>query len=187
MRTLLFISFLLTTTSALGQMTLQDIEDKVIVQRIEFIKTKTDSFLLTHFKKNIRPKFQFDFLSCGYFRGESRSIYQFLNSDKPEPDDLNSLTHFYIFFDKGINLMADIGIWFYQYQDIKMEFKTISDSLKYEALNTIYNKELITKIKTKIIDLKLKRPYFIIQVYEKRRTFDIILKDKSLPHNYFLT
>lgn len=168
-------------------MSLQDIEDKKIVHRIEFIKAKTDSFLLTHFKGNIKPKFEFDFPSCGYFRGELRSIYQFLNSDKPDPDDLNNLTHYYNFFDRRINLNTDIGIWFYQYKDIKMEFQTTSDSLKFEALDKVYNKGLINKIMAKIIQLKLKSPYIVIQVDEKRRTFDLILKDKSLPHNFFIT
>jgi hypothetical protein len=187
MKTLLFISLLLTATCTVGQMTLQEVENKNVVKRIEFIKAKTDSFLLTHFKGNVRSKFQLDFLSCGYFRGEFRSIYQFLNSDKPEPKELNSLTHYYDFVDKSINLKTNVGIWFYEYKDIEMQFQTISDSLNYEALSKIYNKGIYSRIKAKIIELKLKNPFTIIQVDEKNRTFNIILKDKALPHNYFIT
>jgi hypothetical protein len=168
-------------------MVLQDVEDEKIVQRIEFIKAKTDSFLLTHFKKNIQSKFQFDFRSCGYFRGEFHSIYQFLNSDKPKPDDLYNLTHSYDFIDKNINLKTDVDIWLYQYQDIKIQFHTTTDSLKYEALNKIYNKGLISKIKARTAELKLKYPYIEIYVDEKAKTFTIILKDKSLPHNFYIT
>jgi hypothetical protein len=182
----LFISVLLIWTSSIGQVALENVQEEKLIQRIELIKIKTDSFLLTPFKTNVRSKFKLDFVSCGYFRGEFHSTYHFLNSDKPDPMDLNDLTHAYTFFDKEINLQTDITIQYRDYDGVKMRFQGTVDSLTFEALNRIYNKGFINKIKAKNTQLKLKNPYVQIQVDEADKTFEIILKDKFLPHNYFI-
>src|SRR5687768_1380343 len=133
MKARLFISFFLVSFFSFGQAAIGDIEDKKMLQKIEFIKAKTDSFLLTNFQKRVKSKFQFEFLNCGYFNGEMRFAYQFLNSDKSEVTDINNLTHNYSFLDKDLNLSTDIDIYFYEDESIGVRFQTTEDSLKYAA------------------------------------------------------
>ena len=186
MKIFLFMSFLLAATCLKGQMSINDIQDKKIAHRIEFIKAKTDSFLLTHFTKDIRSKFQFEFSDSGFFQGEFRYSYGFLNETIHNVEGVNNTTHYYVFFDKSIGLKTEIGIWFYQDEKIKMDFEQKSDSLIFKALSNIYKEGLFKKIKAQIVAHKLKNPYTVIQVHKKEGTFDIILKDKSLPHNFFI-
>ncbi len=157
------------------------------MDRVKFIKAKTDSFLFAHFQKKIVSKFQFEFSGCGYVRGEMRSVYQFLNSDNPEPSDINNLTHNYSFFDKEINLTTDIDIYYNQDQNIELRFQTLEDSLRYEALSNIYKRGLLNRIKAKAKEAKFKNAYVRIEVDKIRNTFNIILKDKVLPHTFFIT
>ena len=187
MRPQLFILFCFIQISSFGQMRLNDITDKSILDRIEFIKVKTDSFLLGHFNARTKSKFKFEFLKCGYLRGEFRSVYERLNIDKPEPLDLNNLTHHYSFIDKDINLLTDIDVYYFEVTDIEIRFQTSVDSLKYEALNKIYNQGLLPKIMRKINETRLKDPFVIIEVDKIKSTFNIILKDKNLPHNFFIS
>ena len=167
-------------------MTLQEIEDKKIVERIKFIKAKTDSFILISFTKKNRTKFQWEFQNCGYFQGEAHYIYQSLNSDKPNPDDLKNLTHNYSFFDREINLKTDLDIYFFECKGIEVRFQTTVDSLRYVALNKIYNHGLFSRIKAKATEVKFRNPYIVIQTDKKAKTVFVILKDKILPHNFFI-
>jgi hypothetical protein len=186
MKPLIFILLLFICISSFGQMTVNDIQDKKIKERIKFLKSKTDSFLLSKFSKIIKRKLSFDFTSCGFFMGEIRENYQFLNSNKFEPLDINNLTHSYSFIDKGINLKIDIDIYFEQYKIVEIRFQKISDSLKFISLDKIYNKGFLQKIKQRIKEAKLKQYYVEIDIDEKQKTFNIILKDKLLPHKYFI-
>ena len=125
-------------------------------------------------------------MNCGYLRGEFHSVYERLNIDGPDPLDLTNLTHNYTFTDKEINIQADIDIYYFEGTDIEIRFQTTVDSLKYEALNKIYNTGLLIKIKTKIKETRFKNPYIIIDVDKKHNIYSLILKDKNLPHNFFI-
>jgi hypothetical protein len=186
MKPLIFILLLFICISSFGQMTVNDIQDKRIKERIKFVKSKTDFFLLNKFSKSVKRKFSFAFTSCGFFIGEMRENYQFLNSNKFEPLDINNLTHNYSFIDTAINLKVDIDTYFEQYKIIEIRFQKISDSLKFISLDKIYNKGFLQKVKRKIAEVKLKQYYIEIDIDEKQKTFNIILKDKLLSHKYFI-
>jgi hypothetical protein len=188
MKTLLVLLFIIICHRSVGQSTINEVVDKRIKERIEFIKAKTDSFLFKWFPKNATPNFKFDFKSCGYFMGEFHSMYGFLNSDKRKVEDINYLNHYYNFFDKSINLITNISVSFYFSWDGRSEIspEAKSDVLILAALKKIYNKGLLEKIKARIIKSKFENPYTIIEVDEKNYKFNIILKDKNLPHNYFI-
>jgi len=186
MKPLLTILFAVIYLYSFGQKTLHDIKDKTILDRIEFIKSKTDSFLLSHFQNRIKPKFQFEFLHCGYTNGEFLRWYGYLDSTDDRPNEINNVRHNYSFTDKDINLNCDINVYFYQYNSIELHFQTTVDSLKFTALDKIYNQGQFQKIKAKIQEVKFKQYYTVIQVNSKLLTYDIIVKDKSLPHNYFI-
>ena len=186
MRTFFLIFAFLNSISSLAQKTLKDVEDKKIMARIVFIKAKTDSFLLSSFDKKIRSNFVLNFPSCGYYRGELHFLYQFLNSDQPNPSDINNSTHYYKFTDSNIGLNTEIGIYFYEYNGTETKFSTIGDSLMFDALNKLYNKGLVKKALEKISSLRLKNPYTVIEIDKSQKAYNIILKDKYLPHNFII-
>jgi hypothetical protein len=186
MKSLLIIPLFLFSVYSFGQMTVSDIKDKTIQDRVNFLKSKTDSFLLSMFSKTLRQNFKFEFTNCGFFMGEMREIYQFLNSRKFEPTDINNLTHNYSFFDKKINLKTSLDIYLYQDNNFEIQFQKTIDSLTFLSLDKIYNKGLLQKIMTKIKESKFKQHYTEIQIDNKTKTFNIVLKDGILPHKYFI-
>lgn len=182
----LFILFLISCCCSFGQMTMQDIDDKKTLSRIEFIKANTDSFLLRHFEKKIQSKFKFEYSHSRIDYGDMLISYQSVNSLKAPLENISGVIHNYKFLDKGINLKTNINIYFWKYKAIGMWFNSNEDSLNYEALNKIYNKGLLPKIKEKIIEAKLKDPYTEIEADIKNNRFYIILKDRSSPHNFYI-
>jgi len=186
MKSLIFIPLFFTSIWTSGQVTISDIKDKVIQERVMFVKAKTDSFLFSKFSKKIRPDFKFEFTNCRFLAGEMWENYQFLNANKFEPLDINNLTHNYSFFDKLINLKTDIDIYLYQDKSFDIQFQKTTDSLKFLSLDKIYNKGLLQKIKAKIKESRFKQYYTEIEIDNKSKTVNIILKDKILPHEYFI-
>jgi hypothetical protein len=186
MKILLIISFFFLCIGAYAQTGLNDIGDTRISERIQAAKIKTDSFLLDTFKKKEQGKFRFEFLKSAYYPGDSGFAYRFLNHYKPDPSKTYSLTHHYIFFDKEINLYTDINVYYYEDDQAQAAFQTPSDSLKYSALIKIYNKGMLKKIKEKAAAVKFKQPYVAIDVDEQINAYNIILRDKTKPHNYFI-
>lgn len=184
MKLLLILLLISATIPSFGQMSLQEIENPAVLKRIEWVKAKTDSFLLTGFKRNIRAKFSFEFEQGGYFMGEMRGVYVFLNSDKHEPDEINGVTHDYQFSDEDINLVTAIDVYCYEGKTIELRFQSTEDALKKAALNAIYNKGLLNKIKATIKEQQIKHPYTIIQVSRKMNKYFIFLKDKASTHTY---
>ena len=186
MKILLSISFFFLSMEIYAQTGLNDIQDKIISERIQSAKIKTDSFLLDTFKRKEQAKFRFEFLKSAYYPGDSGFAYRFLNHYKPDPAKKYSLTHHYNFFDKEINLYTDINIYYYEDDEAQATFQTPSDSLKYSALIKIYNQGVLKKIKAKAASVKFKQPYVSIDVDEQINAYNIILRDKTKPHNYFI-
>jgi hypothetical protein len=186
MKILMTILFFSLCSGSFAQTELNDVADKKISEHIQFAKTKTDSFLLDSFKKKEQVKFRFEFSKSSYYPGDSGFAYRFLNYYKPDPGKKYSVSHHYTFFDKDINLYTDIDIYCDGDDAIKAEFQTSSDSLKYSALVKIYNKGILKKIKAKAATVKFKQPYISIQVDKELNIYNIVLMDKTKPHNYFI-
>jgi len=185
MKALLSLLLLLACSCSFAQLSLPEVEDAAIVRRIEFVKAKTDSFLLNNFKKEVRSKFQFEFVQGSYLYGEMGFVYVFLNADKHLPDEINNVTHRYSFSDESINLSADIDIYFYQDKGIQLRFKTVEDVAKIAALKAIYNEGRLNKIRNKIKEEKLKQPYTTIEI-DRTKKYRIFLKDKAGLHAYLI-
>ena len=186
MKSLIFITLFLISISSLGQIKINDIKDQAIQDRVKFLKAKTDFFLFSKFSKTIQRNFKFEFTNCGFFMGEMRGNYQFLNSKKFDTLDINSLTHNYSFLDKQINLKTDLNIYLYEDKYFSIQFEKTSDSLIFSSLNKIYNNGFLHKIKNKIREVKFRQYYIEIEIDNKSKTFNIIIKDKVLPHKYFI-
>jgi hypothetical protein len=185
MKILLSLLLLLACISSFAQLSLQEVEDTAIVKRIEWVKAKTDSFLLNGFKKEVRPKFQFEFVQGSYLYGEMGFVYVFLNTGKYAPDEINNVTHRYNFTDESIDLATTIDIYFYQDKKVEFRFKSVEDAVKIAALKAIYNEGRLNKIKTKIKEEKLKQPYTTIEI-DRTKKFRIFLKDKAGLHAYLI-
>ena len=87
--------------------------------------------------------------------------------------------HSYNFLDEVIHLDITIDIHFDLTPDLGAGFQTETDSLKFTALNKIYNKGFLQKIEAKILGQKLKDYYTVIQVNTRRNAYDIIVKDRT--------
>jgi hypothetical protein len=175
----------LACISSSAQLSLQEVEDAAIVKRIEWVKAKTDSFLLSNFKKEVRAKFQFEFVQGSYISGEMGFVYVFLNTGKHLPDEVNNVTHRYSFLDESINLTVDIDIYFYQDKNVELRFKSVDDVVKAAALKAIYNEGRLSKIRNKIKEEKLKQPYTTIEI-DRTKKYRIFLKDKAGLHAYLI-
>ena len=167
--------------SASAQFELNDIEDKAILKRILHIKSMTDPLVLSKFDKKTQQKFYLDFTFCSYRSGERGSDYLSLNKDKPEVDRLNNVVHTYLIMDESIHLWVMVSIFFWQYNTITVRYNSPLDSLYMAALDRIYDKGVLQKIKQKTKEMKIKEFDRDVEVDEKSKTFFIILKDKRHP------
>jgi hypothetical protein len=183
MKLLFLLLLLLASTYLSAQLSLPEVEDAAVVKRIEFVKANTDSFLLSSFKKDLRPKFEFEFVQGSYVYAGRPYNYVFLNVDKRQPDELSNVTHRYSFIDESIGLAAVIDIFFSQ--DQRLRFKSVEDAVKVAALKAIYNEGRLNKIKTRIKEEKLKEPYTTIEI-DRTKKYRIFLKDRAGLHAYLI-
>lgn len=166
------------------------IESESMKKRIVFVKTKTDNFLLKHSAKLLKNKFTFNFPSCSFGGSggcQGRPHYPKFTRGEADTNVVEVINN-YFFSDKSIRLnIENIEVYYDDsYGIVNLHFNSIKDSLLTEALRKVYSKGYLEKIKTKIKESKFKNYFTIIEVYEAGQTYNIIVKDKMLSHNFYV-
>ena len=176
-----------------GQTSISEIADKKIQERVLLIKSRTDSFLNKATSKVVFRKFVPDF-GVTYQIGEFYQNYLFLNKYEKDGENIYDLTQYYSVNDRTLGVSDTIGIYYLDFQNqfasetnkLVVTFKSTEDYLKVKALNYLYQKTTLKKLKLFITTHKLKAPFVKISVDRKSNTYFVFLKDKNKPHNYLL-